>query len=102
MEQQRSLVERSKMRGLLTFHGPFVSRTGFQPVCGASSPSSFHGQDTRGDRLEACPTRSLGFMRAEESAEAEDALLHGEFEDSAEHYERSHQAPRLRGGDAKG
>gem|GEM_PF-5718440 len=29
---------------------------------GASSPSSFRGQDARGDRLEAHPTTSLRFM----------------------------------------
>ncbi len=35
---------------------PPDSRTGFQPVSGASSPSAILGQDARGARLEACPT----------------------------------------------
>ena len=35
---------------------PPDSETGSQPVAGASNASSIHGQDARGDRLEACPT----------------------------------------------
>lgn len=35
------------------------SGTGFQPVSGASSPGATHGQDARGDRLEARPTMTL-------------------------------------------
>jgi hypothetical protein len=39
-------------------NSPAGSRTGFQPVAGASSPRSDHGQDARPDRLEARPTTS--------------------------------------------
>jgi thiamine biosynthesis lipoprotein len=35
---------------------PHESRTGFQPVPGASSPSRLRGQDARGDSLEGRPT----------------------------------------------
>src|SRR5437867_1673388 len=55
------------------FHEPLDSRTGFQLVSGASSPSSFRGQDARGDRLEACPTTFRRFMvpmRADHGVEA--------------------------------
>ena len=47
-------VTRQEGKVRLTFND--ASRTGFQPVSGASSPSKLHGQDARRDRLEACPT----------------------------------------------
>jgi len=47
---------------------PPDSRTGFQPVSGASSPRFARGQDARGDRLEACPTKPPSFARTRLSA----------------------------------
>ena len=57
----------------MSCHEPLDSRTGFQPVSGASSPSFFRGQDARGDRLEACPTTSLQFIAAMRDLGIEDA-----------------------------
>jgi len=73
MNRWRFMGARHLRKEKAAFHEPLDSRTGFQPVSGASSPSSFLAQDARGDRLEACPTISRRFMvpmRADQDVEA--------------------------------